>query len=404
MATIKSDIVIIGGGMIGLTVACAIAEDSLKVTVIEAADPTIFKDKGFDGRTCAIAYSSRKFFEKIGVWEGMSKNAGDILDIRIIDGESPLFLHYDHKEVGDEPMGHIVENRHIRKSLMNKVNAYKNIELLAPAKYKHIKYDADKVSIDLEDGNHIEAKLLIAADGRNSQIRENANIPITKWSYNQTAIVCTVYHEKQHNGVAVERFLPSGPFASLPLGNIDGGKKKNHYSSLVWTEKDSLIDAYMNMSEDLFNEQMCLRFGDWLGEVKIIGDRWSYPLSLISAKNYTAKRMCLVGDAAHGMHPIAGQGLNYGLRDAEEISNLVKKTASLGLDIGGMSVLEQYQKARKFDNISMLAATDIINRLFSNDIAPIKAARRVGLAIVNQLPPIKKIFMKQAMGSHFLTK
>ncbi len=388
---LNKDIVIIGGGMVGMATAAALSQAGISSAIIEAQDPARFSDKKFDGRTSAIAYGSRMLFEKIGIWKNMAKQAGEILDIRITDSNSPLFVHYDHKLVGDEPMGHIIENRYIRKSLMDYIKKRKNIDYIAPARYTDIDYAAHNVRVTLEDGQDMTAKLLIAADGRNSKIREKAGIKTTDMDYGQVGIVCTAKHEKHHNGVAVENFLPAGPFAILPM---HGGC----HSSLVWTEKAKLAPLYMEMDDAEFTAHMRKRFGNWLGEVELAGDRWSYPVALKFAGKYIAPRMCLVGDAAHAIHPIAGQGLNLGLRDVAVLAELLAERRGLGLDIGGETVLKQYQKMRKFDNMQMIAITDILNRLFSNNIFPIKLARRLGLGAVNQLPQLKKIFMKHAMG------
>ncbi len=396
--TLKTDIIISGGGMNGISLALALAPTGLDITVIEANDPSKFTTEKFDGKVIALAYASKKIFEKIGVWEKMSNESGEILDIRIVDDSSPLFLHYDHSDIGDQPMGYIVENRYIMGALYDGLKSHKNITLTTLETLETYEPEGNHITAQLKSGKAIEAKLLIAADGRRSRIRELSGISTREFNYNQTAIVFTVWHEQNHDGVAVENFLPSGPFAILPMGREDENGQSGHFSSIVWTETTERAPFYTKMSEDEFNNEVKKRFGEWLGEVKLVGDRWNYPLNLIFAETYIADRMCLMGDAAHGVHPIAGQGFNLGMRDIAALADIIDETNSLGLDIGGMNVLKKYEQERRHDNLQMIVVTDFLNRLFSNNIAPIKVARRIGLATVEKIPPLKKIFMKNAMG------
>ena len=256
---------------------------------------------------------------------------------------------------------------------------------------------ADQVSATLNDGSKISAALVIGCEGRISPTRESAGIKLTKWSYEQTAIVCTVEHERPHNFCAQEHFLPSGPFAILPLPGTD--KKPGCRSSIVWTERADLAPIMMDLDDDDFLEELQIRFGDFLGELKIIGPRFAYPLTLQFAESYTAPRLALAADAAHGMHPIAGQGLNMGLRDVAVLAEVLSDAKKAGLDIGGAETLEKYERWRRFDNTLMLAVTDALTYLFSNDIKPIKLARDIGLAAINQVAPLKKLFMRHAMGT-----
>jgi len=396
--SIKTDIVISGGGMNGISLALALAPTGLDITVIEANDPAKFTTEKFDGKVIALAYASKKIFEKVGVWDKMSKESGEILDIRIVDDSSPLFLHYDHSDIGDQPMGYIVENRYIMGALYEGLKENKNINLVTLETLESYESGRNNISVQLKSGKEINSKLLIAADGRRSKIRELSAISTREFNYNQTAIVFTAWHEKNHDGVAVENFLPSGPFAILPMGRLDENGESGHFSSIVWTETTELAPSYTEMNEVQFNEEVRKRFGDWLGEVKLVGDRWNYPLNLIFAETYIADRMCLMGDAAHGVHPIAGQGFNLGMRDIAALADIIAETSSLGLDVGGGNVLKRYEQERRHDNLQMIVVTDFLNRLFSNNIAPIKLARRVGLAAVEKMPPLKKMFMKNAMG------
>jgi 2-octaprenyl-6-methoxyphenol hydroxylase len=385
------DVTIIGGGLMGMVMACSLAQNNVSVIVIEAEELAKINARESDGRTSAISSGSAKIFDSIGIWQDLLKHSGEILDIRVSDGDSPLFLHYDHALVGDEPMGHIIENHIIRKALFERASKLKTLEILDSCRYVSIERNTNNAITTLENGDKITSALIIAADGRNSRVRSEASIHATQWSYNQSGIVCTVKHEKHHHGVAVEKFLPAGPFAILPMC---GG----HHSSLVWTEKTNTTPLFMKMSDAEFLEQLQLRFGDFLGKLEVVGNRFSYPLSLSLARQYSETRLALIGDAAHAMHPIAGQGFNLGIRDVPPLTQFIIEAKNLGLDIGSSSVLEKYSKARKFDNISMLAITDLLTRLFSNDIPPIKYARRIGLATVNKLPILKKFFIKHAMG------
>ena len=387
-----SDIIIIGGGLVGLTLACALNSAGINSTIIESIDQSRFHDEKFDGRVSAIAYGSKKLFETIGVWQDMADYAGPISDIRITDQNSSSFIHYDGATVGSNPMGYIVENRFIRKALLGNIASQKGIKLLSPAIYEKIEYGQHDVTVKLKaGGNKIRRKLIVAADGRNSAVREGLGIKTTKLDYGQTAIVCTIKHEKNHQGIAIEHFMPAGPFAILPM---QGG----HHSSLVWTEKRELAPIFMKMNDSEFLNQVEKRFGAWLGKLEVSGPRWSYPLSLCFADEYIANRACLVGDAAHGIHPIAGQGFNLGIRDVAVLADIIAETIRLGLDVGGFTMLESYQRTRRADNLQMIAATDCLNRLFSNNITPIKLARNLGMGMIEKMPSLKKILMRDAMG------
>lgn len=385
------DVVIVGGGLAGLTTALSLAPVGLSVAVVESQDPARMQKENFDGRTTAIAHAPQQLFQAIGVWEKLTEDAGAITDIRIVDGDSPLFLHYDHHEVGDAPMGYIVENYRLRKALYEAAEAEERITLYAPARYKEVTFGAQWAEITLESGEVLKGKLVIAADGKRSALRERVGIKVLHWAYAQMGIVCVVAHEKHHNGVAVEHFMSAGPFAILPMA---GG----HHSSIVWTEQEALVPHLMALDEDAFMAELAVRFGDHLGKLKLASKRWSYPLSLTHARSYTAPRLCLVGDAAHAIHPIAGQGFNLGVRDVAVLADLVADAYRLGLDIGTGTVLQSYEALRRADNLTMVAATDLLNRLFSNDKKVATAARRFGLAMVQRMPPLKRRFMRHAMG------
>jgi len=390
-----ADVLIVGGGLAGAALTCALAGAGIDVITVDAEDPAQFLDADFDGRASAIALGSQRVLDAIGLWPAIAPKAQPIEQIRVSDGalsrgDSLLFLHYDHESLGDDPFGFMVENRTMRQALMQVIPTFSHATYLAPARLAELHRDLHGVRAVLADGREIRARLVVGADGRRSQVRETAGIQLTQWSYEQTGIVCTVEHEHPHEGIAQEHFLPGGPFAILPL--------QGNRASMVWTEKASLAPAIMELDDDAFLAELRRRFGDYLGELKVIGPRWAYPLSLQFAKRYTDTRLCLVADAAHGMHPIAGQGLNMGLRDVAALAEVLTDAQRLGLDLGSATVLERYARWRTFDNTLMLAMTDLLNRLFSNDIAPVRLARDLGMAAVNQVPPLKRFFMRHAMG------
>lgn len=395
----EADILIVGGGLVGLTLGHALAGAGLRTVVLDRADPAKVQDAAFDGRASAIARGTQQMLEALELWPGMADLAAPILDIRVSDarvGErpSPFFLHYDHSEVGDAPLGYIVENRAIRRSLFAALPK-PGLHYLAPTELASLERGVNAMTARLADGRRITAPLAVSAEGRNSRLREEAGIKVTRWDYPQSGIVCTVAHELPHEGVAHENFLPSGPFAMLPLTDDAAGR---HRSSIVWTEKRSLVESLLALPDAAFSLEIERRFGGSLGALEAIGPRWSYPLSLLIAQRYTDRRLALVGDAAHGIHPIAGQGLNLGLRDVAALAEILVDAWRLGLDIGSQPVLERYPEWRRFDTLALVAVTDSLNRLFSNDIAPLRLARDLGLAAVERIPPLKRLFMRHAMG------
>lgn len=391
----KADLVIAGGGLVGATLGIAAADGGLNVVIADREQPEDFLDRGFDGRSSAIAFSSKRLFTELGLWDAMEPYAGAILDIRVTDGASPLFLHYDHSEVGEEPLGWIVENQAIRSALYRKAVDHPRISWLHGTSIAGWQAEAGYTDVATDRGGTIRASLLVAADGRRSRLRGLAGIRTSEWQYNQTGIVCTAVHEEDHLNVAHERFLPAGPFAILPLPDRDG----RHRSSIVWTERTDIAAAIMQLPQERFEQELRSRFGSFLGHVTTKGGRWSWPLGLMMADSYVAPRFALAGDAAHGMHPIAGQGLNMGLRDVAALAEEMVDARRVGLDVGAADVLARYQRWRRFDNTAMLAVTDVLNRLFSNEIGPLKLARDVGLAVVNRIPPLRRTFMQHAMGT-----
>jgi len=390
------DILIIGGGFVGNTLAAALSGTGLQTALVDTQNLESAINAEFDGRSFAISLSNQKMLDGIGVWAGLSNHAGPILDIRISDGPSLMFLHYDHRETGDAPMGYMIENHHLRRAHFERLTRADDVTVLAPDRVVSLTRNEAGVHGRLASGVEVRAALAVGADGRASQTRSGAGIDVTQWSYRQSGIVCTVRHEHAHQCIAHERFLPAGPFAILPLrGDSPGAGNR---SSLVWTESAELAPAMMALDDQAFVAELGRRFGDFLGRVEVAGPRYVFPLGLQFASRMTDARLVLAGDAAHAMHPIAGQGLNMGLRDVAALAEVLVDARRLGQDIGAANVLARYARWRRFDNTMMLAATDGLNRLFSNNLAPLRLARDLGLATVNRMPPVKRLFMRHAMG------
>ena len=385
------DVAIVGGGLVGATLALALGGAGFRVALIDRERLAVQTADAYDGRGSAIALGSKRMLASLGLWQHLAADAGPILDIRVSDGPSRLFLHYDHRAVSDEALGYIVENRHLRRAQATALAGCPAVARYAGVAVAAIERSATAARLALSDGTHLDARLVVGADGRASRVRDAAGIAITAWRYPQTAIVCSVRHERPHHAVAHERFLPAGPFALLPL-------KDPHRASIVWTESNRRVDAMMALDDAALSREMTRRFGDTLGALAIEGARWTWPLGLHHAERYVDARLALVGDAAHGIHPIAGQGLNLGLRDVAALAEVLVDRRRLGLDIGDVLGLERYQRWRRPDNVALLIATDGLNRLFTVEAAPVRLARDLGLAAVDRLPSLKKLFMRHAMG------
>jgi 2-octaprenyl-6-methoxyphenol hydroxylase len=397
-----ADVLIGGGGLVGPTLALALDQAGLKVAVIDASKPAETLAPSFDGRAFAIAFASYRMWKALGLGETLDPVAQSIEEIMVTDGRlgagsrkggpSLLHLHFDRSELHghDEPLGLMLEARHVRMALDAAIKAKPSIEMIQPISVTEITRDPAGVTATLSNTKRLRAPLLVGADGRRSFVRQAVGIRTIGWDYPVTAIVATIQHAKPHGAVAHEYFLPNGPFAILPL--------KGERSNIVWAEPRKAAETLLAMSERDFLAELKRRFGDFLGELSLEGPRFGYPLSLQMAERMIDERIALAGDSAHGIHPLAGQGLNLGLKDCAALAECIADAVSLGLDPGDVSALERYQRWRRFDNITMALGMEFFDKLFSNDIAPLRAIRGLGLAAVNAAGPARRFFMKYAGG------
>ncbi len=391
--TAQRSIVICGGAFAGLALALALRQGLGPDVPVLVADPALSMRPSRDPRATAIVAACRRLFEALGVWEQVAPNAQPILDMvvtdsRLSDATRPVFLTFGGEVEPGEPFAHMVENRNLIDALAARAEAA-GVELRATAVNSYAS-NADGIDVVLADGATIAASLLVAADGARSKLREQAGIATHGWDYDQSGIVVTVGHERDHHGRAEEHFLPAGPFAILPLT----GKR----SSLVWTETRKEAARITALGEEDFHTELEQRFGLHLGEIKALDKPRAFPLGYFVARSFIADRLALIGDAAHVIHPIAGQGLNMGLKDVAALAEVVVDAARLGMDPGGAGVLERYQRWRRFDTMAMGVATNSLNLLFSNESKLLRAVRDIGLGIVDRAPPLKNLFIRQAAG------
>lgn len=391
--SVQGSIVIGGGAFAGLALALALRQGLGPEIPVIVADPALGARPSRDPRATAIVAACRRLFEVIGAWDAVRDEAQPILDMvvtdsRLEDATRPVFLNFAGDVAPGEPFAHMVENRRLIDALVARAEA-EGIDLRATtvASY-HAR--SEGIDVTLGDGSVIAASLLVAADGARSKLRERAGIATHGWEYDQSGIVVTVGHERDHEGRAEEHFLPAGPFAILPLS----GSR----SSLVWTERRAEAARIVALSDEEFHAELERRFGLHLGEVKALDKPRAFPLSYFVARSFIAERLALVGDAAHVIHPIAGQGLNMGLKDVAALAEVVVDAARLGMDIGGADVLERYQRWRRFDTMAMGVATNSLNFLFSNESTLLRTVRDIGLGLVDRAPPLKNLFIRQAAG------
>jgi 2-octaprenyl-6-methoxyphenol hydroxylase len=391
--TTKADMVIGGAGFAGLALAIALAEALGPEFKVVVADPALAHEQSRDPRASAIAAAARRLFETIGVWQAVAHEAQPMLDMVVTDSKvddavRPSFLTFEGEVKPGEAFAHMIENRVLTDALVAKAKRL-GIDLRATP-VTRFDNRVNAIEVTFADGATVSARLLVGADGARSQIREQAGIATHGWSYGQSAIVCTVAHERPHHGRAEEHFLPPGPFAILPL--------TGNRASIVWTERTADADRFVALPDTEFRDELEKRFGLHLGDIEVVGPRRAFPLGLYTARTFIGERLALIGDAAHVIHPIAGQGLNMGLRDVAALAEAVADAARLGLDIGTPDVLDRYQRWRRFDTAMMGVATDSLNRLFSNRSDVLRLARDIGLGVVERMPPLKRMFIREAAG------
>jgi 2-octaprenyl-6-methoxyphenol hydroxylase len=400
---IETQVCVVGAGPVGGALACRLAADGIRTAIVDRGALPPMEHPEFDGRAYAIAAGSRRLLEAGGVWDRLPEVPCPIRDIRVSDGRlgrraSKLRLHFDYGDVAEaDPegaFGWMVEARALRVAMNRTLHDHPDLLVFAPARAE-VTREAAGATVRIAGGPTIRCRLVVAAEGRGSPLRAQAGIPVTRFAYRQAGIVCAIAHERPHDNTALEHFLPAGPFAQLPM---TGQPDMPHVSTIVWTEQAERAAAFMKLPDAALADAVARRLGEHLGAVRMVGRRWLYPLGALHAHRYVAERLALVGDAAHGIHPIAGQGLNLGLRDAGALAGLVAEAVWSGDDPGAPDLLARYQHARRPANLLMLAATDALDRLFSNDFPPVRVARDVGLALVDRLPGLKRVFMRQAMG------
>jgi 2-octaprenyl-6-methoxyphenol hydroxylase len=392
--THDADVLIVGGGLNGPALALALAQTGLSSIVIDALPEDVRSGAGFDGRSYALALASVRMMRALGLWDDLADHAQPILEIKASDGRAgegaaPFFLHFDHTELEEGPMGQMIEDRYLRRTLLDAMAAEPRITH-RPGTRVVAQDTTGPATVTLEDGTTLTGRLLIGADGRQSGTAARAGIKRTGWDYGQTALVCAIGHELPHNGIAHQFFMPPGPLAILPL--------PGNRCSIVWSETHARAAQISALDDAAYLDVLRPRFGDFLGEISLTGARYSYPLKLSLAQAFVAPNLALVGDAAHGIHPIAGQGLNLGLRDVGALAEVLGAAKRRGEDFAALPVLERYQRWRRFDTTAMALGTDTVNRLFSNDNALLRAARDIGMGLVSATPALRRGFMRQAAG------
>jgi 2-octaprenyl-6-methoxyphenol hydroxylase len=389
----RADVIIFGGGLVGLTLASALDSSGLSAIIVDLADPALRSDAAFDGRTSAVSSSSMRMLETTGVVDHLVEVGCPIRRIAVADGLKPGGLHFDSDD--EEPLGFMHENRHLRAALQARAEAGKNLWLLWKSRVAKVECSGPGVIVALEDGRKLFAPLLVAADGRNSKTREVAGINIARWKYDHQAIVSVLRHERPHEHIAYEIFYPSGPFALLPMNDDAGGRR----SAIVWSVPEDDAAGWLSLSDEDFAAEAQAAMGGFLGRIEMLAPRSSYPLGFHHAAQITAARLALVGDAAHAIHPIAGQGLNLGFRDVAALTQVLVEGARLGLDLGDRQLLDRYQRWRSLDALSVALATDSLTRLYGIRGEAASAIRRFGMGLVSRISPLRSRLMSEARGT-----
>jgi 2-octaprenyl-6-methoxyphenol hydroxylase len=389
----RADVIIFGGGMIGLALASALDSSGVSAIVLDPADPAPRAHASFDGRTSAVSSSSMRMLETIGVTKRLTETGCPIRQIAVADGLEPGGLHFDAED--DEPLGWMHENRHLRAALQARAEAGRNSWLLWKSRVASVDLGDYGVTVALEDGRKLHAPLLVAADGRNSPTREAAGINVARWRYDHQAIVSVVGHEQPHDHVAYEIFYPTGPFALLPMNDGPAG----HRSAIVWSVPDDDAAGWLSLNDEDFAAEAEAAMGGFLGEIEMLAPRSFYPLGFHHAAQITAKRLALVGDAGHAIHPIAGQGLNLGFRDVAALAEVLVEGARLGLDLGDKQLLDRYQRWRSLDALSVAFATDSLTRIYGILGETASAVRRFGMGLIERISPIRNRLMSEATGT-----
>jgi 2-octaprenyl-6-methoxyphenol hydroxylase len=389
----RADVIIFGGGLVGLALASALDSSGLSAIVVDPADPAPRSDISFDGRTSAVSSSSMRMLETIGVSAHLAEPGCPIWRIAVADGIKPGGLHFDPDD--DEPLGFMHENRHLRAALQARAEAGKDIWLMWKSRVSNVDRGDHGVVVALEDGRKLNAPLLVAADGRNSATRERAGINVARWKYNHQAIVSVLRHERAHEHVAFEIFYPTGPFALLPMNDDAGG----HRSAIVWSVPNEDAAGWLSLGDEDFASEAQAAMGGFLGRVEMLAPRSSFPLGFHHAAQMTANRLALIGDAAHAIHPIAGQGLNLGFRDVAALAEVLVEGARLGLDLGDQQLLSRYQSWRSLDALSVAFATDSLTRIYGVPGATASAVRRFGMGLVGRITPLRNRLMNEARGT-----
>jgi len=390
----QADVIILGGGLVGLTLAIALDRHGLATIVVDPADPEKQIAPSYDGRATAISSSSWRMLEAIGVAERLDGVTCAIRAIRVSDGLKPGGILFDPQDSGD-PLGIMVENRLLRAALRETALAAEQVSLLMPARPAQVVRDAQGARIALADGRLVSAPLLVGAEGRNSPMRKAAGLPIAQWRYDHVALVATVTHEKSHEAIAYEIFYPDGPFAILPMLPGEDGRPR---SAIVWSVRERDASATLALPDRALAHEIEKRMGGFLGDVALAGPRWNYPLGFHHAARMTAQRLALIGDAAHGIHPIAGQGLNLGFRDAAALAEVLVEGARLGLDLGDAQLMDRYERWRSLDTLMVAMATDSLTRLYGVPGRAASAIRRLGMGAVQRIGPLKDRLMAEARG------